>query len=96
MELLALTLPAAATGLQGARVTGGVRLAWTDTAANERAFRIERSPAGGASFLEVGRAAANAVAFTDATAASGVAYEYRVFATNERGDSATTGVVLVP
>lgn len=88
--------PVAATGLSATRVGGGVLLTWTDLATNERGFRVERSPAGGGSFLEVARAPADATSFLDATAAAGVAYEYRVFATNERGDSASTGVAAVP
>lgn len=80
--------PDAPTGLAAARVTAGVRLTWTDASSGERAFRIERSPPGGGSFVEVGRAAANATSFTDATAAAGVAYDYRLLATNEAGDSA--------
>lgn len=88
--------PAAPDALAAARVAAGVRLTWVDQASDEVEFRIERSPPGGGAFVEVGRAPRDATAFVDATAAAGTAYEYRVFATNESGDSPTAATVAAP
>ncbi len=90
------SLPVAPTGLAAARTSAGVRLTWTDASSDERGFRVERSAPGGGSFVEVGRTAAGATTFTDTTALAGVAHEYRVFATNESGDSAASDVAAAP
>ncbi|MCO5171893.1 MAG: hypothetical protein M9894_36805 [Planctomycetes bacterium] len=88
--------PAAPDALAAARASTGVRLTWVDRASDEVEFRIERSPPGGGAFVEVGRAPRDATSFVDVTAAAGTPYEYRVFATNEGGDSATAAVVTAP
>lgn len=89
------TAPATPTSVTVTRLTTGVRVAWTDASTNERAFRIERSPPGGGSFVELGRAPAGVTSFTDTTATSTGGYDYRVFATNEGGDGAASEVAAV-
>ena len=63
------------------------RLNWTDNSTDEMRFRIERTPAGQAAWAEIGTAAANAVTYTDTTAASGTNYQYRVLSDNGNGRS---------
>ncbi len=54
-----------------------VRLAWTDRSQNETGFVVERWEAG-RPWTRVGRVAANATSFIDASAARGRRYAYRV------------------
>ena len=69
--------------------TGGISLAWTDTASDETGFTLERStdagfPAGLTTRIDV---AANSTSYQDAGLAPATAYHYRVRAT--RTDAAT-------
>jgi len=72
-----------------------MNLSWTDNASNETGFRIERREAGLGAFSSLQLMAANSTAFTDTTAVTGTAYDYRVFATNAIGDSPPSNVALV-
>jgi len=90
-----LTPPAAATALVASQVTTTtLTLSWTDNANNETGYRVERRLAGG-TFAPVVTLAANATIFADTALAAGTAYEYRVFAFNSAGDSATSNVLAV-
>ena len=84
------TAPAAPSNLAASlNAQNQVALAWSDNSTNETGFRIERRAAGG-TFAALATVAANATAYTDATAAAGVTYEYRLFAVNGAGDSAAS------
>lgn len=75
-----------------------LRLTWTDNAANESAYRVERSVAGTEQWtLLSGALAANTTSYLDPAVAAGVAYDYRVSAVGAGGLSAFANVsVQVP
>ncbi len=96
------TAPAAPTGLTAALQSGPrVSLAWTDRAANETGFVVERAANGGA-FAPIatapGRSGTGGVTFLDTGIVPGTTYQYRVAATNAIGLSAytNTATVVVP
>jgi formylglycine-generating enzyme required for sulfatase activity len=66
----------------------GISLTWTDNSNNEQGFKIERSPDGTSGWTEVYQTMPDAMSWTDATAAIGSTYWYRVRAFNPVGDSA--------
>ncbi len=65
-----------------------LRLSWQDTSSNESGFKIERLS--GASYVEIATVGVNVQAYSDATAASGTTYCYRIKAFNAAGVSAPT------
>jgi len=66
-------------------------LTWTDTAANETGFRIERRTDAAGTFSLLATVAANTAAYLDpGPFTHGSAYAYRVIATNAAGDSAAS------
>jgi formylglycine-generating enzyme required for sulfatase activity len=70
-----------------------VRLSWTDNSADEEGFRVERCAEGTDAFASVATTAANATSYDDIGLAAGTCHDYRVFATNGRGDSDCTATV---
>lgn len=84
------TVPAAPQSLAASNATGGnVALAWTDASSNETNFAVERSVSGSGTWTTLSASvAANATTYTDATAAAGTSYIYRVRAINSAGNSA--------
>jgi hypothetical protein len=64
-----------------------LRLAWTDNAANETGYLVERAPAGSSTFAVLARIAANQVQFSDKGLSPQTSYTYRVSAYNEVGAS---------
>jgi regulation of enolase protein 1 (concanavalin A-like superfamily) len=79
--------PDAPTGLTATAAGTKIDLAWIDASSNEAGFTIERS-SDGVSFAQIASVGANVTAYGDATAASGVAWTYRVRAFNNAGVSA--------
>jgi hypothetical protein len=91
-----------------AKATGPAKivLGWTDNAANETGFMIERKPgscAAGGAWTEIGTAGANALAFTSTGLTASTTYSYKLRAYNAYGYSsytacvnATTGVAGTP
>lgn len=74
--------PAAPTGLKVVpNAYQEMELSWVDESWNETGFRIERAIANGP-FIEIGRAAANATSFVDATVPAAAACSYRIRAVN--------------
>ena len=71
-----------------------VELNWTDNSGDETGFPIYRSttssPSFPADYTKIDTAAADAISYTDTTAASGTAYTYAVTAENGDGESAET------
>jgi hypothetical protein len=85
------TPPAAPSGLTGTAVSSTrIDLGWTDTAANESGFKIERCQgAGCSSFAEIATVGSNVASYADTTGlAASTSYSYRVRAYNSAGDSA--------
>ncbi len=90
---VATTVPGAPTGLVATRsATTRVDLAWTDHANNETGFRIERQTGGAGAFTKVGTTVPDQASYSDLTAVAGTAYAYRVYAYNQKGDSAVSNV----
>ena len=69
--------------------TSTVVVIWSDTNTNpnESGYAVERRPAIGTIWTEVGRTAPNATTYTDATASTGSLYCYRVRAFSASGYS---------
>ncbi len=88
--------PAGPSGLV-ASATGPstVVLGWTDNAADEDGFTVERSPAGVGGFVAVAAVGANVTAYTDGGVAPGAGYDYRVVARNAAGTSAPSNLAPV-
>lgn len=79
--------PAAPSNLTvGSPTAGSLTLTWTDNAANETGFRIERKTGAG-SYAEFDQVGADVTSSVDATLAASTTYTYRVRATNADGDS---------
>jgi gliding motility-associated-like protein len=87
--------PEAPAGL-AANATGGQEtiLTWSDNAATESGFEIERSE-NGTDFVKAGTVAANITTFADQGVVASTLYYYRVRAINAFGGSAYTAVATV-
>lgn len=84
-------LAAAPTSLSVIAICGPeILLTWTDNAANETGFKIERSTGG--AFAQIATVANNTVSFTDSSVAVSTEYQYRVRAYTGDGNSAFTNV----
>jgi subtilisin family serine protease len=71
--------PAAPTNLVAVMVNATtIQLSWTDNAANEAGFKLERSTNGGASWLPVATVGPNVTTWTQLWATPGTTYLYRV------------------
>jgi len=87
-----LTAPDAPSGLSaGSPTANSIALSWTDNSSSEASFEVERS-LDGVSWTAALSAPANATSATDSGLAPGTTYQYRVFARNAAGDSATSNV----
>jgi hypothetical protein len=75
----------AAGMLAAASAGGGVTLTWADQSASELWFEVQRSADSGTTWTTIGRAGFDTTTFTDATAAAGTTYTYRVRGVNFDG-----------
>jgi PKD repeat protein len=88
--------PAAPSGLTAALAGPYVALSWQDNSLNETAFHIERCEGSGCTgFAGLGTQVANVRTYTDASAAAGQSYSYRVRASNSGGYSGYSNVVSI-
>jgi titin len=88
-------LPTAPRELRAASVSATrIELRWVDST-GEAGYRVERRVAGTDAWAKVGAAAANATKFVDERVAAGTAYQYRVRAFNDVGNSPWSNVVTV-
>ncbi len=88
--------PAAPTslGAQDNLTAGHVDLSWNDNADNEDNYEVQRAPAGTGTWSTLtSTLAANSTTYTDTTSVCDTAYDYRVRATNSRGDSGWSNTV---
>jgi hypothetical protein len=89
----ALARPAAPTGLTAAALSSSqVGLNWSETGPSATGFRVERS-ADGTTFSALATLSAGVTGYTDTGLSAGSQYYYRVFATNQAGDSPASDVV---
>ena len=70
-----------------------ITLDWTDNAATESGFRVERRTSGG-TFAAVDQTAANVTTYADTSVTASTTYEYRVYAFNAGGDSSASPVAI--
>ncbi|MCX6081565.1 MAG: multicopper oxidase domain-containing protein [Chloroflexi bacterium] len=89
--------PVAPTSLTATAINPGqVNLTWTDNAANETNFRIERtSVTGGTTSTSTFIVAANVTVYNDLTTAPFTTYAYQVIAFNAIGDSLPSNIATV-
>ncbi|MCC6535929.1 MAG: fibronectin type III domain-containing protein, partial [Bryobacterales bacterium] len=87
--------PSAPAGLSAVAASATqVNLSWTDTSSNETGFKVERSADGGG-FAQIATVSANVSTYADTSASGGVAYAYRVRASNASGDSGYSNIANV-
>lgn len=83
-------VPAAPSGLTASAISSSqVKLNWTDNSTTETGFTVLRST-DGTNFTTLATLGANAVTYTDSTAAASTTYHYRVTASNSSGTSAAS------
>jgi len=70
--------------------TSAINLAWTDNSTNELGFKVERAPASGGPWTQLG--ATTLTGYGDSNLTAGTTYYYRVAAYNAAGDSAYSNV----
>jgi hypothetical protein len=84
----ALDTPAAPSNLAVTPVSNTqIDLIWTDNAANEDGFKIERKTGVNGTYAEIATAGPNATTFSSTALSSGVGYFYRIRAFNGAGNS---------
>src|SRR5262249_9862303 len=82
-------VPAAPSGLTATvQSPTQVGLSWTRNSNNEDGFKVERAPAVGGPFVQIGAACKGSLSYPDMTVSQENAYNYRVKAYNSLGDSA--------
>lgn len=80
--------PATPANLTGVPVSSSsIQLSW-DQVADEYSWKIERSSAGAALWQQIAELSWDITTFTDTGLAAGTAYDYRIRASNDAGDSA--------
>lgn len=85
--------PGAPSALSAVAVgTNRIDLTWTETSSVAAGFSIERAPAAGGPWLEIGRVTAAVQSFTDGNLYVGSTWYYRVLAYNAAGNSAYSAV----
>jgi len=90
------TPPAAPSNLQaGNQTSSGVTLTWTDQAADETGFAVERAPGTGTAFAQIGTTGANIATYTDSGLAASTSYTYRVRALRNASVSAYSNTTVV-
>lgn len=92
-------VPAAPTNLAATAISAfQVNLTWTDNAADETGFNIERALAPNGipgAFSLLATVGANVTSYSDMTVAQNTTYAYRVFAFHAGGSSAPSNVAIV-
>lgn len=88
-------VPSSPSDLQAEATPGRVNLTWVNNATNEKGFYIERRTDNTAAFSKVGTAQAGANSYRDTSVSSNTAYDYRVRAFNDKGNSKYSNEVTV-
>jgi hypothetical protein len=84
------TVPAA-TEVTAVATLDTIALTWTDVA-DETGYRVERSPDGTTSWVELATTGQDVTTYVNATLSPDTTYFYRVIATNDGGDSPASNV----
>lgn len=93
IALIELDPPVAPSGLTATAVAfDQIDLTWTDNSGNETGFKIEQSPDGVGSWVEINVNAADDNTYSDTGLSPETIYYYRVRATNGDGDSAYSNI----
>lgn len=76
----------------GSATPSTLTLSWTDNTDTETGFKVERSPNGSNSWVQIGTAAANATSYQDTGLSDGTTYYYRVraYSSNQDGEYSNT------
>ena len=92
-----VSVPVPASGLVAVAGPTSVTVTWTDNAANETSYRLERSANGGSYLLWI-VLGANTTGYVDTAVTAGNTYSYRVVAANTAGYSAASnaGTATIP
>ncbi len=94
LEVVVTAAPNAPYDLKGTATSAEVLLKWGDDSNKETAFDVERS-LDGTTFTKIGSTGRNEVTYSDKTVSEKTKYSYRVRATNIKGNSAYTNVLVL-
>lgn len=94
LDVVITAAPNAPYDLKGTATAAEVLLRWGDDSNKETAFDVERS-LDGTTFTKIGSTGRNEVTYSDKTVSERIRYSYRVRATNVRGNSAYTNVLVL-
>ena len=87
------TIPAAPSNLiANSTGTSVINLAWTDNAANETSYVLQRSLSAGSGYTTIATLAANTTSYSNTGLTSSTTYYYKVLAANSGGNSAWSNV----
>ncbi|HEY7089886.1 MAG TPA: NPCBM/NEW2 domain-containing protein, partial [Tepidisphaeraceae bacterium] len=84
---VAVSPPAAPSGLGASVVNQQIKLNWTDASNNESGFRVERKAGANGTYAQIADLPAGTTSYTDSAAAAGTTYFYHVYAYNSGGPS---------
>lgn len=88
------TPPLAPVDLVAENTITEIALSWEDVADNEVEFIVERSIGNNTSFVEISTVLSNVSSYTDTDVLYGILYIYRVYATNNGGNSDYSNEVI--
>ncbi len=94
LDVAVTAAPNAPYDLKGTATSAEVSLKWGDDSNKEAGFDVERS-LDGTTFTKIGSTGRNEVTYSDKTVSEKTRYSYRVRATNSRGNSAYTNVLVI-
>lgn len=94
LDVVITAAPNAPYDLKGTATAAEVSLKWGDDSNKETAFEVERS-LDGTTFTKIGTTGRNEVTYSDKTVSEKTKYSYRVRATNIKGNSAYTNVLVL-
>ncbi len=95
-QLYSGTAPATPTSLAGHPTSGTeIDLTWTDNAANETGYSVERRDTPTGAFVAIAQLNPNSTSYNNTNLVPGTQYSYRVTATNFMANSAYSNIVTI-
>jgi len=88
------TPPLAPVDLEAENTITEIALSWEDVADNEAEFVVERSIGDNLNFVAISTVSSNVVSYVDTDIVYGILYTYRVFASNNGGNSDYSNEVI--